>query len=78
VERESPGDGVVLGGSSSRRALIGLEEHRSQLQGVINELDLIGVGVTGVEDPLEGEIDGEGRRVGEVEEDLKESQSRRL
>ena len=67
VGREGPGERVVLGGSFSRRALSSLEEHRAQLESAIDELGLIGIAGPGLEKPLKREVDGERRRVRELE-----------
>lgn len=73
VGRENPGERVVLGGPLPGGALGGLEEDGAQLEGAIDELGLIGIGGPGLEEALEGEVDGEGRRVGELEKCVEEA-----
>lgn len=59
VGRESPCERIVLRGALSGRALTSLKEESTQIKGAIDEPSLIGIGGPGVEEPLEGEIDGE-------------------
>lgn len=62
VGREGPSEGVVLGGALAGRAVGGAEESGAQPEGAIDEQSLIHItGCPGVEEAVEGEVDGRGR-----------------
>lgn len=62
VGREGPSEGVVLGGALAGGAIGGAEEGGAQPEGAVDEEGLIGVaGGPGLEEAIEGEVDGRGR-----------------
>lgn len=60
------------GGTPPGRALGGLEDSGAQMEGLVDQVGLIGVGGAGVEETVEGEVDGVRGGVGEEEEGVEE------
>lgn len=59
VGREGPGEGVVFRSALTGGAIGGVEEGGAQVVCPVDELSLIGVaGGPGVEEAVEGEVDG--------------------
>ena len=60
LARERPIEGVVRGGAFASGAFGGLEEGGAQGHGGVDEMSLIGVaGSSGLEETVEGEVNGE-------------------
>lgn len=57
----------MLRSALSGGALTGFEKDGAQLKSAIDEARLIRIGGHGVEEPLEGDVDGKRGRVSEVE-----------
>lgn len=64
VGREGPGEGIVVGSAFAGGVFGGVEEERGHFEGAIDEIG-VGVGGERLEEPLEGEIEGERSHVGE-------------
>ena len=73
IRREGPGDGVMKRSTFPRGAIGGSEEEGTELVSTIDEKGLIGVGRGGVEEAVEGKIEGNWTKgIGEGKERVKE------
>lgn len=71
IGRERPEEGIMGGRALSGGVIGGVEEERGHSEGAIDEI-VIGMGGGGEEEPVEGEVEGEGGEFGEGEEGLQE------